>query len=354
MLQERMSMHICFFGASVSKQDKDHQTQSKITGYVTQIEKMLSEKGTDNYKISRMAFGSNYIGDAGIVHVHKVVELKPDICIIDWATAGEPDCTNEDVEFVYSELLANDIWPVTVIFPRGDRDQSTIGTSMKLSQFCQRHQLPFLDLTPRFEKATLPQYLRDGVHTTEIGAIEYAKYLITEIENVSVDNKVFSRFKERLPLLYVTRIPLAVPHNQAIPSLSLSLNTSSGEFDIDPPRVKFLMDMKIGPWSSYVDTKKRISSDSPEEFVQTQAIYDRWCFYERPCLKQLCDWLVFPVKKLLFEQTQRQPEFIQNEAQCNYKSLKKMLKPLSFLYAITNVPNLTINCEIGDALFREK
>ncbi len=132
-----------FFGASVIEQNRHHSTQ-EITGYATYFSEVIT---SDNDIItSRVTSGSNMIDDAGVIYVHRVVELQPDICVIDWATPTKDDCDLSSIEFVYSQLLSNKIIPLTVIFPRADREQSVTPISLKLRIFCDSYPLPFVML----------------------------------------------------------------------------------------------------------------------------------------------------------------------------------------------------------------
>ncbi|MBN2714703.1 MAG: SGNH/GDSL hydrolase family protein [Deltaproteobacteria bacterium] len=343
-------MHICFFGASVTKQDKDHQTRTLITGYVTQLEKMLSEQ-QEGYTVSRLASGSNYIGDAGITYIHKVVEKKPDICVLDWSTSGNTECSDETISFLYSELLSNRIWPITVVFPRRDRNQSETEIAIKQRQFCSTHNLPFLDLTPRFEKATLEQYVRDTVHTTEEGAIKYAEYLLPEIISSSANDQLFDQFKTQKRVFHVSEFPIELPHNTPVDAISISVKKPFWRKLPRNAKIKILMDVKIGPFSGFVEVRKKAGSSDTAQLLQTKAIYDRWCYYDRDCLKALTDWIEFPVGKVLIEQIQKQPDFIQHEDKCNYKAREKQLIPKGSLYTITNVPNLRVEYQLNKSLF---
>ena len=148
-------MHICFFGASVSEQTRHHSTQ-EITGYITYLSEVITA-GSD-ILISRVTSGSNTIDDAGIIYVHRVVELQPDICVLDWSTPANNDCDFSSVKFIYSELLSHKIIPLTAIFPRSDRDQSVTPITIKLQKFCHTYLQAIRARLDYFETIKLWKY----------------------------------------------------------------------------------------------------------------------------------------------------------------------------------------------------
>ena len=108
--------------------------------------------------ISRVTSGSNTIDDAGIIYVHRVVELQPDICVLDWSTPANNDCDFSSVKFIYSELLSHKIIPLTAIFPRSDRDQSVTPITIKLQKFCHTYLQAIRARLDYFETIKLWKY----------------------------------------------------------------------------------------------------------------------------------------------------------------------------------------------------
>lgn len=324
-------MHICFFGASVSEQTRHHSTQ-EITGYVT----YFSEVITSGYDMitSRVTSGSNTIDDAGIIYVHRVVELQPDICVLDWSTPAKKDCNLSSIEFIYSELLSNKIIPLTVIFPRADRDQSVTPIAVKLRDFCDTYSLPFFDVNQLVNKSELSLILRDTVHTNPEGARIYAQLLIDQIKTANVSPNIFDKFSSKSKLFFIKK----VKPNARIKNITQQIIINLGSVN-NNGKVKFFLEQRVGPWSTFIDVYA-VQKEKSDRLLQTVTIYDPWCWRERQCLKEVTDWISLPLKTIKLCQSNKLPNYGQNQDRCDFESHPKHIRPKGDLFMLSTHEHL--------------
>ncbi|SNR72543.1 hypothetical protein [Puniceibacterium sediminis] len=105
--------------------------------------------------------------DAGVVYVEKVLDLKPDICILDWATSALQDCDPRMVQQIYHRLMEHEILPVTLLFPPRDRVQKDIPIARKMARIADILTRP--EATPRAPPALHCADCRaDGGHAGQL------------------------------------------------------------------------------------------------------------------------------------------------------------------------------------------
>jgi hypothetical protein len=320
-------MHICFFGASVSEQTRHHSTQ-EITGYITYLSEVITA-GSD-ILISRVTSGSNTIDDAGIIYVHRVVELQPDICVLDWSTPANNDCDFSSIKFIYSELLSHKIIPLTVIFPRSDRDQSVTPITIKLQKFCHTYLLPFIDLNQLINKSDLSLILRDTVHTNREGAKKYANLLIDRIKEAKVTEDTFDTFSSQEKLFFVRKILPKGNIKNKVKQITINIESANKN-----GKVKFFLEQRVGPWSTFVDVYK-IEENNTNMLIQTVTLYDPWCWRERQCLKEVTDFISLPVKIIKLCQSNKLPNYsFQTQEKCDFDSYPKHIRPKGSLFMLS-------------------
>lgn len=328
-------MKVCFFGASVSEQNRHHTTK-EITGYVTYLSEVLASQY--NWDISKVTSGSNTIDDAGVVYVHRVIELKPDVCVLDWATPAGDSCDLKSIEFIYSELLSNKIIPLTVIFPRTDRDQSLTPMSLMLQNFCNIYSLPFVDLSKLIDKSELNSILRDTVHTNIEGAKKYADILMKEIEICKVSTNIFAEFTSKPKYFIVKKVKPNGKVKNKTEEVNINISTS---FE-SKGKVKFFLEQRVGPWSTFIDVYA-VEPDKDDKYLQTIPIYDAWCWRERQCLKEITDWIDLPIKTIKLCQSDKLPNYGQNVEKCDFENQHKHIRPKGDLFMLSTNEQIESN-----------
>lgn len=323
-------MNICFFGASVSEQSRHHSTK-EITGYVTYLSEVLASKY--DWKISRVTSGSNTIDDAGVIYVHRVVELKPDICILDWATSVSDNCDSKSIEFIYSELLSNKIIPITVIFPRTDRDQSSTPISLMLRGFCELHSLPFIDVSQLIDKSELDSILRDTVHTNVKGAEKYAKILRKELKSYQISSDIFTKYSLRTETKHF--VVRKIKSRGSIKNKTGKIKIHLSSIASTDCKVKFFLEQRVGPWSTYIDVSLS-EKDKNLKYLQTVSLYDPWCWRERQCLKEITGWIKLPLEAINISQSEKLPDYGRAKEKCNFDDYHKHIRPKGNLYMLSN------------------
>jgi len=330
-----MSKHIVFFGASVSEQNRHHATQ-EITGYVTYLSQLLHTQY--DISTSRITSGSNSIDDAGVTYIHRVIDQHPDICLLDWATPEGTDCNSNSVEFIYSELLANRIVPVTVIFPRKDRDQSATPLSLKLHDFCKTHALPFIDLSKAIDKADLDHLLRDLVHTNSEGAKKYAHLLVDTLREATVAESTFEKFSSSQQKQYfVTKVVAKEAPKNSTKRLFLSIKSEE-----EKGSVKFFLEQRVGPWSTFIDVYS-FQNGKYDTLIQTVPLYDPWCWRERQCLKEITDWIELPEKSIKVQQSSKLPHYGSSSSKCDFNAHPKHIRPKGELFMVSTAKNVKVS-----------
>lgn len=271
-----MQRRVVFFGASVTEQDTHHATGA-LSGYVTYFQRNLSE----GWSVERVSAGSSTIADAGVVYVERVIALAPDICVLDWATPALTDCDPRLVTQVYYRLLQHGILPVTVIFPRRDRDQRQIPIVRHMEALCRDFDLPFFDASSLIEDFGVDEVLRDTVHTTPKGARIYAEAMA----------ELLSGLKTTAPPAFDRPAPYRVVELTTTKDVPLSFTrmtvTNKGPED-EPLELSIVMEQRVGPYSPVLDTMIRAGRETRS--LTPYPVWDAWCWRERQCIKAITDW----------------------------------------------------------------
>lgn len=276
---------VVFFGASVTEQDTHHATGA-LSGYVTYFQRHLSE----GWSVERVSAGSSNITDAGVVYVERVIALAPEICVLDWATPVLADCDPRLVTQVYYRLLQNGILPVTVIFPRKDRDQRAIPLVGYMESLCAEFGLPFYDAAPLVERHGVDTILRDVVHTTPEGARIYAEAMAELLAGVD---------PATVPAGFARPAPFEVIELTSSKDVPLSFTrmviTNAGPVD-EALEVSVVMEQRVGPYSPILD--QAIRTGDQVQALPPFAVWDAWCWRERQCIKAITDWYRGPMSSM--------------------------------------------------------
>lgn len=327
-------MKFIFFGASVCEQSVSHSTQ-EVTGFINVLQSLIERTNVD-ISVDRVAAASCSISDAGLALVDDVVNLRPDVCFLEWCTPVEQGCRRRDVESIFQRLLSEGILPVPLIFPRKDRKQSLTDIYKEMALASEKYCTPFLDLSMKYSSAILDNILRDVVHTNIFGASLYAYDLLNWIINFRKVNP--SRPKLSYYELY-SRVQVDLKQFKGRTTaidLNIELPSRSGNFIV-------FLEQRIGPWSRILKTESNLFAQP----VLTP-LSDPWTWRERQCIKPLTTWLessgkecrvnfIFRVQDC--ELTGYTPE--QREI-ANFSRVKPEIRPYGRLIIISDMPELSI------------
>ncbi len=270
-------MKIVIFGASVSEQTVKHDDQT-ITGYVNYLDKNIQTLGL-NYEIHRVTAGSCGIHDAGLALIDDVVNLNPDICILEWCTAGDTNCSYDNITSIYNKLTSKNVLPINLILPRKDRDQTQTHIYKHTKEISNKYDLPFWDLSAQVDRALIETILKDSVHTNHIGAKLYSEFITYQLINLKL---------------------------QSIPVVEsqIKLNRKTHEFNNSINKIKFIkiellteisfinsniylfLEQRIGPWSRALKCSL-LTNKSTSEKLESVILHDPWSWRERQCIKPL-------------------------------------------------------------------
>lgn len=251
---------VCY-GASVTAQKNEG-------GYFYHLKKLCDATDIDLHNLS---FGGSHFDFAGYGFISLLLELKPDIVILDWLTPSSKNIDDMKLESFNNSLIEAGIKPVWVHFPRKDDlscQRLCYSKIKKLANLSNSVFLDILEAVPFFHK-NAEIYLRDIVHTTELGAELYAKTLfhLLEKRDKIPDCKISGYIKKNLPIIY--KIDKVVDHKNSI-QLNIKNNNSKN--------IEVLVDCEIGPNTPYIEIIINKENDTLSKIVNP---IDPWCYYTR-------------------------------------------------------------------------
>lgn len=188
-------MNIVFFGASVTAQTGD-------SGYVPVFKKMLLENNNNNnYNIIQKGFGSMHLNDAGLCKINEIIDLKPDVCFIDWFSTGFIP-TEKGYFFRLLDCLVRKLMLINckicfLLFDRLDFCEKRLIMYKNVINYTEIYNN--IDYIELYNNENIKDLLRDSVHTNEKGALLYAEtiynYFLTNIinsnhSNLTLNNKI--------------------------------------------------------------------------------------------------------------------------------------------------------------------
>lgn len=160
-------MKILFFGASVTAQSRNHATQS-ITGYVTYLDEKLANY---DYSVSRVAYSSSQYSNMGLYGLGNAILAEPNVIFFEWHTTGESSINVELLLRQQRILSSMGILMILLVLPSKRHSPSD---NLQKYAMIPLVDLPCLDLRYLSSEAIHGEFLRDEVHTNEIGAQLYA------------------------------------------------------------------------------------------------------------------------------------------------------------------------------------
>lgn len=270
-------MKVVFWGASVTQ-------QSGPGGYYDQLEKLVLSEN-NQIEIERFGFGGNSFDDAGFYCAHRLIETHPDVCFFEFSTTFLTVFDTTKLHQFLHFLTSNNVLPVFLILPRVHNMEGWPCISQQ-ERYAKEFGFPILDLRQRFASFVHSvEYLRDGVHTTELGALFYAK---------NIFEFMISRLMRSNDLVY----PSLTIGNSIIPIHKFSINKQKV---VSGLRIKadfsecsksdyfeLIAHLRIGPMSNFVNCY--VNSD----LVHTAPIFDQWTHYERDSYKPILSNKISP------------------------------------------------------------
>lgn len=254
-------MKICFFGASVTQQK---------TGYVVEYKKINPE-----HKIGQFGYGSMHLNDAGMCLINNVIDFEPNICFIEWFSTGYVnEWCDTYIENIIYKFTQNRCKICFLFLYRNDIDEKRIKMFDRVKMIANKYGVKYLDIT-HLNDIT---YLRDTVHTTDVGSVTYAK----EIAKLNLEDLTF---------------PSVVPNKNKYSDINiLQINKKINADDeiiiqINDDQTEIIgIYQKIGPFSCKIS----IQDKNKKEIIQ---VWDQWCHFERDNIK--CSFKGFSGKTVL-------------------------------------------------------
>ncbi len=253
-------MKIVIYGASVTAQKGE-------TGYFEQLTKLVADK----VELVRLPFGASHLQFAGLAMIQKVLDEKPDYCILDWVTPSTNSFPDGIVDRINTILLVNRIIPIWVLFPRNDDTdasreccQQVIATQSELIKV-------FNFQLSDYRESDLSKILRDVVHTNLEGAKRYSRFIYQIInENCFLENskKVFPKENKMVPKLITCEGALS----QGFP-LNVYIKV------LEEGDVTLYSLASIGPASPVIELQLLNSGKVLQSYLRN--VVDPWCYYER-------------------------------------------------------------------------
>lgn len=240
---------IVFYGASVTQQRN---------GYVNHFAKLSKAK------VLKFGFGGMHLNDAGICFIDKVVELKPEICFVDWFSTWY---INQDGKFnLYIDVIAEKLLKIgcRVIFLFCVRNKDVKISDWKTfyaetKNYLKSEKLEYIALDEILSEYPVKEILRDEIHTTKKGSRLYAETIYDYLQQFADSLYENADIK---PNIYSSISALSVKRGFDKELILEGDCHIQGFF------------LKIGPWSGIVDI-------STSKLSTKENTWDRWCYYGR-------------------------------------------------------------------------
>ena len=247
-------MKISFFGASVTQQK----------GYVDEFEKRMLP---NNYNINvyKHGYGSTHLNDAGMCYINKVLENNPNYLFIEWFVTGYTDvCCDVYLDTIINKCANIMCIPVFLLLDRTDIEKR-ISFNNKIKEYATTYNIHYIEI---INIENREKYLRDTVHTTELGSHYYAdiiyNYFITNIYDKEYN---FTLIKTILPTIYNNILYIDINktfHNNII---------IEGICEI------IGIYQKLGPYSGVCEINYNNGK------TEKCNLWDQWCYFERNNIK---------------------------------------------------------------------
>ena len=170
-----INLRISFFGASITEQKE---------GYVYQIKKQF--ENNTSISIFQHGYGARYITDSGIINIDDVLLNKPHFCFLDWFSTLLV-CDLKDIliflETIIYKFTKSNCKLIFLFFPRKDMNHDRMEMYHSVQNYLDSNKISYLDLSERFNNDLMECILKDDVHTTIQGGINYSIKIIDYFKN---------------------------------------------------------------------------------------------------------------------------------------------------------------------------
>lgn len=259
-------MKIVIYGASVTAQKGE-------TGYFEQLTKLVADK----VELVRLPFGASHLQFAGLAMIQKVLDEKPDYCILDWVTPSTNSFPDGIVDRINNILLVNKIIPIWVLFPRTDDIEASRECCRQVEAAQSELVKVFNFQLSDYREFDLAKILRDVVHTNLEGAVRYANFVHQIINENCIKDTLKTSFPIRkimVPSLITCEGVLSKSH-----PLTVSIKV------LEECNIALYCLASIGPASPIIELQLLNSGKIIQSHVKN--VVDPWCYYERVMLLNL-------------------------------------------------------------------
>ena len=245
---------IVFFGTSVTGQPN---------GYVDKCIHIFNK-----YHLKKVSFGGMHLNNAGCFFMDEVLKFKPKYCFVDFFVTSYLE-TNSATKLYLDNIIftfkKHNIFPIFLILPRIDINEN----KKKRQDFfnlciehCKMYNSEVIDLRYLLNEYDISYFLKDEVHTTNLGAELYANVLIKHFEQIEMKSIENVKYPPKNDLLNFKKI--IFHKNEMIDQFILKGNG------------KILSIFQtIGPHSGNVDIIHHNGK------IEKSKKWDKHCFYER-------------------------------------------------------------------------
>lgn len=250
-------MNIVCFGASVTVQKQ---------GYCLKLKELFGNE----YTVIQKGYGSMHIFDAGISFIDDVINLKPQICLIDWFSTGYIIEDTTFLDTIVYKLYQNGCIPIFLFLDRKD-----IKNRENMYKFCKNYSekngIEYIELYDIWNKDII---LRDVVHTTIDGAEIYGENIYNFLKNKIIPN---------MPMYFSNIICPSKNKYCFIKNLTINKIVTSEIIFTGNCEITGIY-QNIGPFSGKI---KYIYYDENENIKKENevSIFDKWCHYQRKSMK---------------------------------------------------------------------
>lgn len=254
---------ILIYGASVT-------AQAGSTGYFDKVKFELESNNVCH--VSRVYYGGCHLDDAGFYKFEETQNDFFDYFVFEWNTTGLIQYSEYKLCYLLHKIKNTGSKPIFLILPQEANIQKNRNAENQIITLANSYNIPLLDMRTNLDLATFRNYVRDVVHTNEIGANFYAQEMIkffTEV--VENSEKYWKKFNQLYldDLSFLT--PKVKPFNVELKSnqiLKLNVKNKSSIFN------EILIKQRIGPFSPIIEIGDGI-------FSKKISLWDQYCHYER-------------------------------------------------------------------------
>jgi hypothetical protein len=240
--------HIAFFGASVTQQKN---------GYTYEFKKLVND---DSLNIGVFGYGSMHLYDAGVCFIDNVINSKPRFCFIDWFSTGFINYNiTQYLDAIVYKLNSIDCKIIFLLFDRIDMNDKRIEMYNIAKQYAVNHNIDMIEM---YNLVNTKEYLRDMVHTNELGAKYYAEKIYNHYIGMNYNDYIKVDVKEN----YLCNIK-SIEYNEPV--------TIHNKLTIRGKGTVIGIYQLLGP-------------HSPKHVIVNNnmiPVYDQWCHFERESIK---------------------------------------------------------------------